>query len=116
MLEIPHGNFRWDIGVGEEDNGTERKITNLEDSEILRQMSWLTMSKTADIRSSEVGTCTIYFSAGLSNAALLFRTMNSAKDLSIYRATKDWCDELTQQIPGQSASSMEKSNVKVTER
>ena len=42
--------------------------------------------------------------------------MNSAKQLSIYRAIKDWCDELTQQILGQSASSVEKSNVKVIER
>ena len=35
-------------------NGTERTITNLKDSGILPQMSWLPISNTADIQSSEL--------------------------------------------------------------
>ena len=34
----------------------------------------------------------------------------------MYRAIADWCDELTQQIPGQSLSSMAKSIAKVNEQ
>ena len=41
------------------------------------------------------GRCTIHFSADPSNAELLSRS-------SIYGAIADWCDELTQQILGQS--------------
>ena len=42
------------LGLGEEENGMERKITNLKDSGILLQMSWLPISKTADIQHSEL--------------------------------------------------------------
>ena len=52
---------------------------------------------------------TIHFSAGPSSAVLLFRTINSANQLSIYGAVADWCHDLTQQILGQSFSNMEKS-------
>ena len=51
-----------------------------------------------------------------SNAGLLLRTINSANQPSIYVASEDWCDELTQQIPGQSFSIMEKFIAKVTEQ
>ena len=80
-------------------NRMERKITNQKDSGILLQLSWSSIS-----------------SADLSNADLLFRTINSANQLSVYRAVGKWCDELTQQIPGQHFSSMEKSVAKVNEQ
>ena len=59
--------------------------------------------------------CTIHFSADPSNAeaCIAFRTINSANQLSIYGAIADWCDDLTQQILGQSFSSMERSIAKV---
>ena len=47
------------------------------------------------------GRCTIHFSAISSNAEHLFRTMNSANQLSIYGAVANWCDELTQLIPAE---------------
>ena len=40
------------------------------------------------------GQCTIHFSAEPSDADLLFRTIHSANQLSIYGAIADWCDEL----------------------
>ena len=40
------------------------------------------------------GRCTIRFSAEPSDAELLFRTIHSANQLSIYGAIADWCDEL----------------------
>ena len=45
------------------------------------------------------GRGTIRFSAEHLNAELLFRTVHSANQLSIYGAAANWCDELTQQIP-----------------
>ena len=47
----------------------------------------------------------IHSSADVSNAWPKFRTINHANQLSIYGAIEDWCDELTQQILGQSFSS-----------
>ena len=40
------------LGLGEEANGMERKITNLKNSDILLQMSSLPISKKADIQSA----------------------------------------------------------------
>ena len=48
----------------------------------------------------------IHFNGDTSNADLSFRTIYSANQLGIYGAVGDWCDELVQQIPGQSFSSM----------
>ena len=62
------------------------------------------------------GRCTIHFSAEPSNAELLFHTIHSANQLSINGAVADWCDELTQQIPGQSFLSTEKPVAKVNEQ
>ena len=44
------------------------------------------------------------------------RTINSANQLSIYGAVADWCDDLAQQILGQSFLSIEKSSAKVNEQ
>ena len=62
------------------------------------------------------GRCTIHFSAKPSNAVLLFGTVDSANQRSMYGEIEDWCDELTQVTPGQSFSSMEKSVAKVNEQ
>ena len=48
------------------------------------------------------GRCTTHFSAEPSNVEILFSTIHFANQLSIYGAIADWCDELTQRIPGQS--------------
>ena len=62
------------------------------------------------------GKYTIHFSRDTSNAELLFPKIKFANQLSIYGAVADWCDELTQQIPGQSFSSMQTSAAKVNEQ
>ena len=36
---------------------------------------------------------TIHFTAGASNTELLYRTIHSASQLSIYRAAACWCEE-----------------------
>ena len=41
------------------------------------------------------GKCTIHFKGDTSNADLLFRTIHSANQLSIYGAVADLCDELS---------------------
>ena len=55
----------------------------------------------------------IHFSAEASNAEHFFRTIHSTKQLNIYGATENLCDELTQLIPGQSFLSIERSVAKV---
>ena len=62
------------------------------------------------------GRCTIHFSAEPSDAELLFRTITSANQLSIFGAVAECCDDLAQQIAGRSFSSFEKSIAKVTEQ
>ena len=52
------------------------------------------------------GRCTIHFSAGSSNIELLFRTIHSANEPSIYGAVVSWCEELAQLTPGQTHLSM----------
>ena len=52
------------------------------------------------------GLCTIHSSADPSSAWPIFRTINHANQLSIYGAIEDCCDDLTQQILGQSFSSI----------
>ena len=107
----------------------ERTLTNLKDNGILLQMSWWKLSNesghpifggisalTRGILKRQGGRCTIHFSAELSNAELLFRTIHSANQLSIYGAITDWFDQLTQRILGQSFLSMEKSVAKVNEQ
>ena len=61
------------------------------------------------------GKCTIHFSGDPWNADLFFRTIHSASQLIIYLAVADWCEELTQQIRGQSFSSVEKSIARAAE-
>ena len=65
---------------------------------------------------SEDTKSSIHFSGDPSNAELWFRTINSTNQLSIYGAVADWCDELAQQILGQSFSSIEKSIAKMNEQ
>ena len=47
----------------------------------------------------------IHFHGDLSNAELLFRTIISVNQLSVYGATSAWCEELAQQISDHSFSS-----------
>ena len=61
------------------------------------------------------GRCTVHFIAESPNAEL-FRTMLTAKRLSIHGAVASWCGELTQLIPGQTHLSMEKSVAKVDDQ
>ena len=51
----------------------------------------------------------IHFNAELSNTELLFRTINSANQLSIYGAVADWCEDLAEKIPGQTCPHVDKS-------
>ena len=108
-------------------NGMGRTTSNLKESGMTPHTWWSWNLKIADIQFSKlpvrwtedpwrrkVGT--IHFSGDASKAELLFRTINSAKQLSIYEAVADWCDELDQQIPGQSFSSIEKSISKANEQ
>ena len=62
------------------------------------------------------GRCTIHFSAESSNAELLFRTSHLPNQLSTHGTVANWCDELTQQIPGQTHLSMEESIAKVNDQ
>ena len=55
------------------------------------------------------GRCRIHFTVESPNAQLLFRTIHSANQLSIYGAVASWCGELAQLIPGQTHMIMEKS-------
>ena len=48
--------------------------------------------------------------------SLLFRTVYSANQRSIYGVVADWCDELTQQLLGQSFPCVEKSVAKVNDQ
>ena len=56
--------------------------------------------------------CTIHFSAESSNTELLFRTIHSAKQLSMYGAVASWCGEFAHLIPGRTHMIMEKSVAK----
>ena len=60
--------------------------------------------------------CTIHFNADSSNAELLFRTIHSANQVSIYGAVASWCEDLAQRIPGQNELIMEKSVAKENEQ
>ena len=62
------------------------------------------------------GRCTIHFNAESSNAELSFRTNHSANQLSICVAVANWCEELTQLIPGQSHLSMDIFVAKVNDQ
>ena len=42
-----------------------------------------------------------HFTSETPNAELLFRTIQSATQLSIYGAGASWCEDLAQRIPGQ---------------
>ena len=55
-------------------------------------------------------------SIDLENAELLFRTINSVNQLSIYGAFADWCEELVQHVPAQASSSIEIAIAKVNEQ
>ena len=48
--------------------------------------------------------------------SFLFRTTNSASQISVYGAAADWCGEVAQLIPNQSLSSIEKSAAKMNEQ
>ena len=62
------------------------------------------------------GRCTIHFIADSSNSELLFRTIHSANQLSIYGAVSRWCEELAQWIRGQNELTVEKSVAKENEQ
>ena len=53
------------------------------------------------------GRCTIHFNADSSNTELLFRTIHSANQLSIYGAVSRWCEEFAQWTPNQKESFVE---------
>ena len=62
------------------------------------------------------GRCTAHYKADSSNTELLFRTIHSANQLSIYGAVSSWCEELAQWIPGQNELTSEKSVAKENEQ
>ena len=49
---------------------------------------------------------TIHFNADASNTELLFRTIHSANQLSIYRAVSNWCEEFGQILCSQEVNSL----------
>ena len=57
FFEISQRNFRWDSGLFsvlvKNKKGMKRAHTNLKDSDIPLQMSWLPRLRTADMHSSE---------------------------------------------------------------
>ena len=55
------------------------------------------------------GICPVHFNAESSSAELLFRTIHSANQLSIYGAAASWCEDLAQLIPCQTHVFMETS-------
>ena len=50
------------------------------------------------MKSKEGGKLSIYFNGDKSNAELLFRTIISVDQLSVYGAVAEWSGELAQQI------------------
>ena len=78
-------------------------------------------TSTADVMVAYVGSgflkkSTVHYCAEAPNSELSFRTIHSANQLSIFGVILIWCDELTQQIRGQSFLSMEKSVAKVNDQ
>ena len=49
---------------------------------------------------------TLHFNADSSNTELVFRTIHSANQLSIYGAVSRWCEELAQRTPNQKESAV----------
>ena len=118
-FQLGHWSF---LGLGEEENGTERTHTNL-------KHKW---NSTADVVVSDFehsGHPVFRASSALdrgflkkaggkcsTSAKLLFRAINFANQLSIYGAVADWFSELIQQIFGQSFSRMKESTANVNEQ
>ena len=61
------------------------------------------------------GRCTIHFNADSSNTELLFRTIHSANQLSIYGAVSSWCGEFGQR-PNEKDPTAEKFAAKENEQ
>ena len=104
----------------------ERTITNLKDNGILLQMSWLPISKTADIQYSELPVRWIGDSWRRQVDDVRFTSARNVRTRNFFffarftlqtsSVVADWCDELTQQILGQSFLSMESSVAKLNEQ
>ena len=62
------------------------------------------------------GRCTIHFTGESPNAELLFRTIHSANQLSIFGAVASWCENLAQLIPGQTYVFTEKYVAKANDQ
>ena len=62
------------------------------------------------------GQLSIHFSGDSTNAELLFRTLNSANQLSVYGAVAEWCGELAQQISAHASSRIGKPIAHVNEQ
>ena len=103
--KCPLGHWSF-LGLGEEEKwyGTQKykpegqwnstadvMVSNFEDSghPVFRASSALDRG----FLKKKGGQCTIHFSGDPSHAEILFRTINSANQLSIYRAIADWCDD-----------------------
>ena len=54
------------------------------------------------------GRCIIHFNVDSSDTDLLFRTIHSANQLSIYGAVSSWCEEFAQRTSNQTESTLEK--------
>ena len=50
----------------------------------------------------------MHFTADSSNTELLFRTIHSTNQRSIYGAVSSWCEEFAQRTPNQKESTAEK--------
>ena len=130
---ITQTGFRVDIGLSsvqeKKTHGVERTPANLKEVEYYCwchggkfQQKWrsdfprcqsvesriLEKGKVEDVRSTSM--------RNLSNAELLFRTIHSANQLSIYEAASRWCEEFARRIPGRNELIIEKSVAKENEQ
>ena len=128
---ITQTGFRVDIGLSyvqeKKTHGVERTPANLKEVEYFCwchggkfQQKWRSDFPRCQSVESRIlekgGRCTINFNAESSNAELLFRTIHSANQLSIYEAASRWCEEFARRIPGRNELIIEKSVAKENEQ
>ena len=93
-------------------NALKRTPTNLKDSEILRTISLLNRG----FLKRKGGKSTVHFTAEIPNAELLFHSIHTANQLSIYGAVSNWCEEFAQRTWNEKESTSEKFAAKENEQ
>ena len=134
LLRLTQNDFRRDIGHSSdweqkkecmERTRTSPKVYGTASAEVimihLRESQHPVFRATSaldrrSLKSKKGGKLSIHHNGDLSDAELLFRTVISVSQLSVYGAMTDWCEELAQHISDHSFAGTEKPVAKMNEQ